>query len=148
VILTLSKDKGATWCKPALLSEQPEPQEGARDKSYHALLPSVAVNRAGIVGVSWYDTRDSREGKPICNVRFRASLDGGATWLPSMRVTNVASDFHLNDKNGGVEGKNWVGHTAGLTADAAGEFHPLWVDNRTGVKQVFTTRIAVRVIRP
>jgi hypothetical protein len=148
VMLTLSKDKGVTWSKPALLSEQPEPKEGAEGKSYHALLPSVAVNGAGVVGVSWYDTRDSREGKPNCNVRFRASLDGGATWLPSVRVTDAASNFSLNDKNGGVEGKNWVGHTAGLTADAAGEFHPLWVDNRTGVKQVFTARVAVRVIRP
>jgi hypothetical protein len=148
VMLTLSKDKGVTWSKPALLSEQPEPKEGAEGKSYHALLPSVAANGAGVVGVCWYDTRDSREGKPNCNFRFRASLDGGATWLPSVRVTDAASNFSLNDKNGGVEGKNWVGHTAGLTADAAGEFHPLLVDNRTGVKQVFTARVAVRVIRP
>jgi hypothetical protein len=143
VMLILSKDKGVTWSKPALLSEQPEPKEGARGKRYHALLLSVAVNGAGVVGVSWYDTRDSRDGKPICNVRFRASLDGGTTWLPSVRVTDVANDFHLNDKNGGVEGKNWVGDTAGLTVDAAGDFHPLWVDNRTGVKQVFTARVAV-----
>jgi hypothetical protein len=71
VMLTLSKDKGVTWSKPVLLSEQ------AEGKSHHALVPAVAVNGAGVVGVCWYDTRDGQDGKPACHFRFRASLDGG-----------------------------------------------------------------------
>jgi hypothetical protein len=35
------------------------------------------------------------------------------------------------------------GDTAGLTADASGVFHPVWVDNHTGVPQVWTARVTV-----
>jgi hypothetical protein len=38
------------------------------------------------------------------------------------------------------------GDTAGLAADAAGVFHPVWVDNHTGVPQVWTS--AITVVRP
>jgi hypothetical protein len=37
-----------------------------------------------------------------------------------------------------------LGDTAGLAADAVGTFHPLWVDKRTGVLQVFTAKVSVR----
>ncbi len=35
------------------------------------------------------------------------------------------------------------GHTAGLDADANGVFHPFWVDNRTGVAQVWTAPVTI-----
>jgi len=148
VMFILSKDKGVNWSQPVVISEQSDPKYGGKGKSYHSLLPSIAVNGAGIVGVSWYDTRDQREGKPNCNIRFRASLDGGKTWLPSVQVTNVPSSYDLSDDPGGLKAGNWVGDTAGLAADAVGAFHPLWIDNRTGVKQVFTARVAVDVSPP
>ena len=43
------------------------------------------------------------------------------------------TDKHLNG-----------GDTAGLAADANGVFHLLWIDNRTGVHQVWTTTVKVR----
>jgi hypothetical protein len=36
------------------------------------------------------------------------------------------------------------GHTSGLTVGADGIFHPVWVDNRTGVPQLWTATVAVR----
>jgi photosystem II stability/assembly factor-like uncharacterized protein len=141
VMLTLSKDKGVNWSKPVVISEQGHP-EGEGGKSYDSVLPTVAVNRRGIVGVSWYDSRDSRGGKVGCSVRFRASLDGGTTWLPSARVSEVPSRVDLNLENKMKD--DWLGDTMGLTADAAGEFHVLWVDDRTGIRQVFTASVAVR----
>jgi hypothetical protein len=130
VLFTLSKDKGVTWSKSIVLSEQ------SAGDSYESTLPAVAVNRKGIVAVSWYDSRESRGGQPSCNVRLRTSLDGGATWLPSVRVTEVPSAIDLT--------KRQLGDTAGLAADSAGDFHPLWVDKRTGILQVFTAKISVR----
>jgi hypothetical protein len=38
---------------------------------------------------------------------------------------------------------SYPGETAGLTADAAGDFHPAWVDKRTGILQVFTAKISI-----
>jgi len=35
------------------------------------------------------------------------------------------------------------GDTAGLVADADGVFHAAWVDNRTGVRQIWTAAIRV-----
>jgi hypothetical protein len=138
VMVSTSKDKGDTWSDPVALSEQPREEADAAVQSHDGVLPAVAVNKAGVVAVTWYDTRDSRPGKPACNVRLRASLDGGQTWLPSVRVTDVASTFDLQR---GKRVQNTLGDTAGLAADAAGSFHPVWIDNRTGVRQVFTATV-------
>jgi hypothetical protein len=132
VMLLFSKDKGVSWSEPVVLSDPPGPK--AKENSHYAFLPSVAVSRAGVVAVSWYDAR-FHEGKFRCDVLLRASRDGGETWLPSVRVTNVTSNY---------EKESWLGDTAGLAADAAGAFYPLWIDNRTGVRQVFTARVVVR----
>jgi hypothetical protein len=134
VMLLRSKDKGVSWSEPVVLSGPAGPQRGAKETGHYSFLSSVAVNRAGVVAVSWYDAR-LHEGKIRCDVRLRISRDGGETWLPSARVTDVTS---------GYEKGTWVGDTAGLAADAAGAFYPLWIDSRTGVRQVFTARVAVQ----
>jgi hypothetical protein len=141
VKVTMSRDKGETWADPVALSEQPLEGADATIKTHDGVLPAVAVNKTGVVAVSWYDTRGSRPGKPACNVRLRASLDGGQTWLPSVRVSEVASTFELQ---GPGRVQNVLGDTAGLAADAAGRFHPVWIDNRTGVRQVFTATVRVK----
>jgi hypothetical protein len=139
VFLTRSKDKGHTWSKPTVVSEQ------SSEQSYDSLLPSVAVSRNGIVGVSWYDGRESRPGAPYSNVRFRASRDGGESWLPSVRVTEVPSPIELAKPVGAIGDRfSRLGDTAGLAADAAGDFHPVWVDKRTGILQVFSAKVMVK----
>jgi hypothetical protein len=64
-----------TWSKLVPLSEQPELKPG--EKAYDALIPSVAVSRAGVVAVSWYDRRGLDADGKGWNVRLRVSLDGG-----------------------------------------------------------------------
>jgi hypothetical protein len=39
------------------------------------------------------------------------------------------------------------GDTAGLAADAGGVFHPVWIDNRTGVPQMWTATVKVQVLK-
>lgn len=73
-------------------------------------------------------------------VRFSASLDGGETWLPSVRVSTDANLVNPAEKETRFNG----GDTAGLTADADGVFHACWIDNRAGVHQMWTTTVAVR----
>jgi hypothetical protein len=138
VFLTRSNDKGNTWSKPTVVSEQ------SSEQTYDSLLPCVAVNRKGTVGISWYDGRESRPGAPCSNVRFRASLDGGESWLPSVRVTDVPSPIELAKPVWKIgDGFSRLGDTAGLAADAAGGFHLAWVDKRTGLLQVFTAKVTV-----
>jgi len=99
-------------------------------------MPVVAVNRRGVVGVSWYDRRDNADNLGYY-VMFAASVDGGRTWLPSVRVSAAA---HVADDD---TRKN-SGDTAGLAADADGVFHPVWIDNRTGIPQMWTTTVTIR----
>ena len=134
VVLMISKDQGVHWSEPIAISDQSSLREGDQGSSRYAFLPAIAVNRAGIVAISWYEATLS-ERKLTWNLLLRASLDGGSTWLPSVRVTDVASSAAED---------TWVGDTTGLAADIAGVFHPLWIDNRTGVTQVFTAAVLIK----
>lgn len=140
VILSTSDDRGATWSAPVVVSEQPLV---APDGEYHAQLPTVAVSPAGVVAVGWYDRRGlpatkvgptgGRLASAGYSVRLRVSKDGGATWLPSVQVNTVAAKSDIGE----------FGHTAGLTATADGRFLPAWIDDRTGLGQLWTASVTV-----
>ena len=155
ILVSYSADKGKTWLSPQLVSDgQPTVGEGS-----DSFMPVVAVNADGVVGVMWYDKRDIRAGMGYY-VRFAASLDGGETWQPSIRISEAPKTFEGSGtwpitagvwRNSGGLSFNlrrfeWIagGHTAGMAADANGAFHPFWVDNRTGVSQIWTAPVAVR----
>jgi hypothetical protein len=110
------------------------------ERSYDALVPAVAVNKSGVVAVSWYDrrglprTRGNLPDRKGWDVRLRASADGGETWAPSVRVNEVTS--------AGPPVRHLL-FTAGLAADASDGFHPVWADHRTGVLQLWTADIRV-----
>jgi hypothetical protein len=135
VVFARSADRGATWSEPVLLSEQPD-APGPDRPDHDAFLPTVAVNKAGVVGVTWYDSRGLPERGEGWDVRFRASADGGVTWPPSVRVTEEST---VNDR--AKKRRFGTGHTAGLAADADGVFHALWADGRTGIGQVWTAAV-------
>jgi len=129
VMVSVSEDKGQTWSPSRAVSDVPE--DGGRVDAY---LPALAVNHAGVVAVTWYDTRGVPDGDGW-HVRFRASLDGGRTWRPSARVTEAET------RASGPEDS--PGDTAGLAAGEGGVFHALWIDGRTRVRQVWTATITV-----
>jgi hypothetical protein len=163
-----SSDKGKTWSRPKVVNDdQPfdfsNPSAGPDD-----FMPSVAVNRNGVVGVLWYDRRESPDNLGW-HVRFSASLDGGETFLPSVKVSEAPTRFDAEAKwplfywraiSGGgssslpgptlnvtleIMGQLFNGGDyGGIAADAAGVFHPLWVDNRTGLHQLWTAAISVK----
>jgi hypothetical protein len=136
ILLASSVDGGRTWTVPRVVSDDaPALRPGDRPNEF---MPMVAVNRDGVVGLSWYDRRDNPDNLGYWP-RFRASLDGGATWLPSVRIStsaNLVSDDRETRLNGG--------DTAGLAADAGGAFHPVWIDNRSGTHQAWTASVIVR----
>ncbi|MEW6742665.1 MAG: sialidase family protein [Planctomycetota bacterium] len=161
ILFAASADKGMSWAAPRVLNDDEpfdadDPSLGPDD-----FMPVVAVNGEGIVGVMWYDRRAHRDNLGY-SVRFTASLDGGDTFLPSVRVSEASHERGSSD-----QWAIWVrgfpmpqgthaaavfldmffysgGHTAGLVSDAAGVFHPFWIDNRTGVSQVWTAAVRVQ----
>jgi hypothetical protein len=190
-----SRDKGKTWSSSVVIDEAPI--TAAAEKEPGSFLPVVAVNRAGVVLVCWYDRRD-QAGKLGWTLRARASLDGGETWTPSVKVSEQANTFsptqHLftaagsSRSGGGTRGvmdepgvlesaeemagddkddkdkkkdeldenpkpthvsvffqgrQFYAGDYAGLAADANGAFHSFWIDDRTGLAQIWTAAITV-----
>lgn len=156
-----SADKGATWSKSRAIDDTP-----AGSKPEH-LMPTVAVNKDGVVGVMWYDRRNHPDNLGW-DALFTASLDGGETFIPSVQVSEAGTRFdgtqrwtalrpHVQrstaakDKPGTqslqVSLNTFLfmgGDTSGLAATADGRFHPVWVDSRTGTPQVWTAPIVVK----
>jgi hypothetical protein len=91
-----------------------------------------------------------------------ASFDGGDTFTSSLPVSSQPNVYGKETvwpiSSGGridsAGGKATIslnydlflengGHTTGLVADAAGVFHPFWVDNRTSVSQIWSAPITI-----
>ena len=148
-----SEDRGLTWSEPKLLD--PSTPKGAMQGQ-----PVIAVNKDGVVGVSWFDTRDAMEGFQF-DEYFTASLDGGASFLPPVRVSSAPSRPHGagNSYFAPLAGKykessylqltsaasRWPGggDYMGLAADREGVFHPFWADARSGTFQIYTASVNV-----
>lgn len=155
IMVSHSTDRGATWSEPVPVDT------GAPSASQ--FQPAIAVNRDGILGVAWYDTR-SVEGEFGFHEYFSASLDGGETFLPPARVSSEASrpfgpgnltltptTFTTPGDSGAVRlvflspAGRWGngGDYMGMTSSADGTFHPFWADARTGTYEIWTARIRV-----
>src|SRR5437762_9480615 len=90
-----SSDKGKSWSRSIVIDDVPGPAESTEGPQNS--LPTVAVNKAGVVAVTWYDRRDNPVGLGWY-LRVRASLDGGDTWLPSARVSEKPNTFSSSQK--------------------------------------------------
>ena len=168
IMFVYSSDKGKSWSKPVVVNDDRVPIDHTNGPDH--FMPVVAVNRDGVVGVMWYDRRESTNNLDW-RTRFTTSLDGGETFLPSVNVSEASFTHGSNDKwtvkaFGSGGGSNWTGakyrggslklqlglsgsylsggDTAGMAADAGGIFHLFWVDNRTGVSQLWTAPVTVR----
>jgi hypothetical protein len=172
VMLAYSDNAGLSWSKPVKVSdERPRPQGRAGDGP-DTFLATIAVNANGTVGVSWYDRREDPANRNH-RLRFSASLDGGETWLPSVPVSDRSFVYatvpqyppratgHGGGRWGRASGSDmfettvrpaetlydgWnsgMGDYASMAASVDGRFHVFWIDNRTGVAQLYTSAVTV-----
>ena len=92
--------------------------------THDQFFPSISVNSAGLVGVSWLDRRNDP-----ANIDYQAfaaiSTDGGQTF-PNTQLTTA---FSNPDTNGG---NNWMGDYTGNTW-AGQDFIAAWMDSSNGV---------------
>lgn len=135
VLVHHSADRGDRWSEPVRA-------DGAGGDVLFRRTPSIAVNGDGVVGVTWYERRT--EGARECqHLYFAASLDGGKTFRPGVRVS-AAPSCPDTPRNGG-SAKRWPagGDYSGLAAAADGSFHALWSDSRDGIYQLRAARVRV-----
>lgn len=157
VKFAFSSDEGKNWSHPRVIDDDVAKQVGNTINGPDDIHGVVAVNQEGVVGLTWLDRRDYDDNLGWA-LRFRASLDGGETFLPSEKISNVDYEPGRGDRVplfGGADSISstndlsigWFtfhgGHTMGLTVDADGGFHPLWVANPTGTPQLWTTDVTV-----
>jgi hypothetical protein len=155
ILFSRTLDRGKTWSAPRVLDD-------AIPKAAAQWQPAIAVNKDGVVAVTWYDTRDSvANGK--FHQYFAASLDGGETFQPTVRVSSEASN-PKGEGNSQLLPNSWVhegvislsfisaasrwgsgGDYMGLAADKDGVFHPFWADARSGTFQIYTAKVKVEI---
>ena len=153
LVFTWSGDRGKTWSAP-------RPLDPGAPGYASQFQPMIAGNPDGVLGVYWYDT----EGFPSRDrfeISFTASLDGGATLLPKVRVSSATSSPFGSgnlrpgpfvDAERGLVTASFVsgmsrwpagGDYIGMTASTDGVFHPFWTDGRSGTYQLYTAPIRV-----
>jgi hypothetical protein len=127
--------------------------------------PAIAVNRDGVVAVTWNDRRDDPDGK--CWRLYAAiSTDGGEHFRPAQRLSQQPTctndprnwDTFGTAFNSEQRGQYLAhvqtgasvptrfpngGDTQGLAADGAGVFHAAWITGESGVMQLWHTSFQV-----
>jgi len=133
VLVQRSDDRGESWSEPLRLNHS----QAAR-----SFTPSITVNKDGVIGVSWYEIHD----KSCFDVYFTASLDGGKTFLPEVRVSSATSCPDTPQDKGVFDNGTFGagGDYSGLAATPEGLFHVVWSDARSGIYQLRTASVTVR----
>jgi hypothetical protein len=166
VLVAFSDSNGDRWSAPVVVDADVEVRgAGVGPDSTNV---SVAVNNAGVVGVTWGDRREHADNRGWW-WRFAASLDGGETFGPSTKISTAANAYDgtqplpllvtpiptsaayqpLQLRMVVMRFFYSCGDTVSMTTDPDGRFHPVWCDNRTGVSQMWTAPVTVmgRAIR-
>jgi hypothetical protein len=157
ILFSHSSDRGKTWTAPRAIDD-------GIPRTAKQWQPAISVNKDGVVAVTWFDTRDLADSRQY-HQYFAASLDGGDTFLPAVRVSSAPSDPH-GPGNSQISpivfvekeevalsflsaASRWAsgGDYMGLAADKNGVFHPFWADSRSGTFQVYTASVSVALPR-
>lgn len=127
IILNRSEDGGKTWSSGIRVNQD------AVNNGKTQYFPAIQIDKYGAVNVIFYDDRFTTNDS--CGVMLARSVDGGNTW----------SEFRINDHNfkptpiGGL-GQGYQGDNLDLVCTDNG-LQPVWMDNRTGIYQVWTVKI-------
>ena len=82
-----STDGGTTWEPEVLVNDDGTTQD--------QFFPTLSVGAGNVVSVAWYDRRND-PGNMLVDYYQRLSYDGGATWEPSVRLSDVSTPIHLD----------------------------------------------------
>lgn len=128
IVTARSRDGGLSWNAPVRVNS------GGR-RSNHS-TPMVAVNRDGIVAVTWNDRR--HDPNEECFQHYVAvSTDGGRTFSPGTRVSEV--EICPGARSRWLNG----GETQGLAALPDGRFRLIWSVGSRGDLRLWTAVVRV-----
>ena len=102
-----SQDGGATFSAPAPVN---------RPANGHQFMPALTVDNAGVLHVSWYDTRNSSQGTAAYDIYASSRAIGQGAFAPNTRVTAATID---------AGSASFIGDYGGIAA-SGGFAHPVW----------------------
>jgi hypothetical protein len=134
VFVTRSADQGATWSAPVQASDQPA--------GVSVTNPAIAARPDGrSVSVVFMDKRNAPDGANFVDHYAALSFDGGATWQPNIRLSEISSDirYAVQTPTGAM-----LGDYLGLVAPTTSEKPcvAIWCDTRTGDSDPIAVRFA------
>lgn len=133
IYVVASKDGGKTWQAPTRVNDD---LLGPQNDQW---MPAVAVGPDGTAHVTWIDYRDDPAGQ-FAHIRYSWSPDGGRTWSPNARLTDVPFDgtggYHQS-------GSGTIGDYMGLAASST-SVTAFWADTREGRNDVFAAIIPAK----
>ncbi|HEV8361144.1 MAG TPA: sialidase family protein [Candidatus Thermoplasmatota archaeon] len=130
VLLSFSRDDGQTWSPPARVHDD--------EPALHAdqFLPAMSVGPDGTLDLSWLDRRYD-PAHHLIDLAYTYSVDGGATFAPSLRVTDASFDEqYSHHQNGAV----FLGDYRDSDSFAGGA-HVVWTDTRHQIADVFVATV-------
>lgn len=124
-----STDHGVTWTSRIRLSHDP-PGTG-RDH----ITPVLFYGDDGRLHALWMDRREDPQNR-LFHTWYSASTDMGETWLPDMRVSEVAQDMNIGfpPGSGNAAGDYWGLWAVGDIVYAA------WNDTRRNEQDIWVSR--------
>ncbi|MDX1671259.1 MAG: hypothetical protein R3211_02895 [Balneolaceae bacterium] len=136
-------NNGITWSDTIRVNDGP-----AYD---YTQRPSTAINKEGVLGLFWMDTRYDSTAKCFTPF-FTATVDGGLSYIKNVPLSKSPSCNDTPSNNiafsdsGTTIYDRWSrgGDYFGLAALPDGNFQVLWSDSKTGTFQLWTARITIR----
>jgi hypothetical protein len=135
IYVTRSSDKGVSWTTPLRIDRN-------QQSNFATDLGATVVTASGIIGITWMELTDQSSEK-CYSLFFSASVNGGETFLPPVKVSSEKS---CPGPETGWIGVAWPqgGDYSGLVPLSATEFLAVWADARNGRFELYQSRITVK----
>jgi len=120
------------------LAEGPRPDEVVSGQA----MARLAIDSQGNIGVIWYDSRRDPAGH-LLDVFGTVSIDGGETFSPNFRITDVSFDAKGGVFLDALGRENYcLGDFIGLAMNN-GTAYAAWTDTRLGNQDIFFARFPI-----
>lgn len=139
ILFSRSTDGGNTWTPYVAISDNPS--------GSGVFNPAITASPDGqTLSVAFYDRRNNPNSTTLVDLYEAQSFDGGATWQPNIRLTDVSTDATLAPNTGSSTSPAYMlGDYLGVAEPT--NVHvpavPVYIDTRTGNPDPFVTRIGL-----
>src|SRR4029077_4595738 len=130
ILSSRSLDGGVTWSSPIRVTDD--------STNHDHFFPWMTVSH-GLLSIVFYDRRLDPQNH-LVDVFYAESVDGGSSFSPTLRVTDVSSN---PDAIVSSSGESFIGDYIGIASNGT-LAHSVWTDNRNvsptnpGSQEIFT----------